>query len=167
MSGVRSGVGEARSARNRTRSALARGYPAPVTTDPSPVPAAGARAVRATLLVMAGAVLALGVLGIGLALMAGDSLDPWPGLTMMLVGQAAALPSLVLAATGHARARSGRDPGARRLRRVLRATPVGLAVALVVATAVWVWWDPGMWMPTLACALVAAQVGLLARLLSR
>ncbi|MGO1174091.1 MAG: hypothetical protein ACTMKU_07290, partial [Actinomycetaceae bacterium] len=98
---------------------------------------------------------------------AGDSLDPWPGLTMMLVGQAAALPSLALAAAGHARARSGRDPGARRLRRVLRATPVGLAVALVVATAVWVWWDPGMWMPTLACALVAAQVGLLARLLSR
>lgn len=127
----------------------------------------GAGAVRTTLLVMAGAVVALGLLGLGLAAMAGDVLDPWPGLTMMLVGQAAALPSLALAAVGHRRAQAGHDPGAARLRRVLRATVPGLAVALLVAVAAWVWWDPDLWLTTVTTALVAAQVGLLARLLAR
>ncbi|MGC5615225.1 hypothetical protein [Georgenia sp. Z1491] len=144
-----------------------------MTTDPAPspeerpAPPTGARAVRTTLLVMAGAVGALGVLGIGLVAMSGDALSPWPGLTMMLLGQAAALPALALAALGHRRALAGRDPGAARLRAVLRATGPTLLVALVLAVGVWAWWDPGLWLPTVGCALVAAQVGLLARLLSR
>ncbi|MGC5627485.1 hypothetical protein ACPYO6_04440 [Georgenia sp. Z1344] len=139
----------------------------PPGPEDAPARPPGSRAVRATLLVMAGAIGALGVLGLGLAAMAGDVLSPWPGLTMMLIGQAAALPALVLAALGHRRALVGDDPGAARLRKVLRVTPPVLVLALGIAFALWFWREPELWLPTLGCALVAAQVGLLARLLSR
>lgn len=127
----------------------------------------GARAVRVTLVVMACAVLGLGVLGLALVAISGETLSPWPGLTMVLLGQLAALPALAAAALGLHRSHTGRDPGAARVRTVLRRTPVPLLVALVAAFGLWAWWEPDMWLPTLGCALVAVQVGLLARLLSR
>lgn len=116
---------------------------------------------------MVGCVVVLGVLGAGLTAMAGDTLDPWPGLTMMLLGQAGALPVITLAALGLRRAARGEDPRARSVRHTLRLTAPILLAVLVVAVLAWVWAAPGAWVSTVACALVAAQVAIVCRLLSR
>ncbi|MGO1560361.1 MAG: hypothetical protein ACTHW7_00865 [Actinomycetaceae bacterium] len=138
---------------------------APASDAPSPP--AGIRAIRMTLLAMAGCVVVLGVLGTGLAAMSGDALDPWPGLTMMLVGQAGAIPALAASLLALRRAVAGRDPGASGVRRVLRLTAPVLLGVLLVAVAAWMWAAPGAWLSTVACALVAAQVAIISRLLSR
>jgi hypothetical protein len=120
-----------------------------------------------TLVAMAGCVVVLGVLGMGLAAMAGDVLDPWPGLTMMLIGQAGAIPALVASVLALRRAAAGDDPRAGGVRRVLQLTAPVLLGALLVAVAAWVWVAPGAWLSTVACALVAAQAAIISRLLSR
>ena len=134
-------------------------------SDAPPTPA-GIRPIRLTLVAMAGCVVVLGVLGAGLAAMAGDVLDPWPGLTMMLVGQAGAIPALAASLLGLRRAAAGKDPRASAVRRVLRLTAPALLAALLVAVAAWVWAAPGAWLSTVACALVAAQVAIISWLLS-
>ncbi|WP_143427032.1 hypothetical protein [Georgenia soli] len=137
-----------------------------------PEDAAVARAVRAlriTLLVCAGACVALGLMGAALVLLTADSGALWPGLTLLAAGQVAGLLGAAAAGLGLRRVLTGTEPQpvTRRVRATLGRLGTALAVALAAGAAVWIVVRPTAWVAILACALVSAQLVVVLRFLRR
>ncbi|MFC7407052.1 hypothetical protein [Georgenia alba] len=127
-----------------------------------------ATALRTALIATAGACVGLGVLGAALVLLSGDT-DPWPGLSLLLAGQATALVAAVVSGIGLRRVLTGSAPQGVTpwVRRTLsRLVPVLLAV-LVTGVAAWIALRPGAWLAVVTCALVTAQLAAMLRWLSR
>lgn len=161
-------------------------YGSPVTSPPPDVIVAGT--IRALTRALLAACLAAGALGVGavavLTLAGGSATGLAPVLSLLALGQVAALASAVVAGLGlratlrdpaggppggdatsedAARARAARGVTARRLAVLARVT----LAACVVAVAAWALVDPGAVLGALAGAVVAAQVAVLAEIVGR
>ncbi|MFH5821969.1 hypothetical protein [Georgenia sp. AZ-5] len=127
------------------------------------------RALRTTLMVCAGACLALGAMGLAIALLTGTGGPVLPGLTMLAAGQSVALAAAAVAGLGLRRVLRGAEPHAvtTAVRARLGTCERVLAAALVLGGAGWVALRPGAVVAVVACALVSAQLAVVLHLLRR
>ncbi|MCK6209769.1 hypothetical protein KZX45_04345 [Georgenia sp. EYE_87] len=139
------------------------------TAPPEGAVARAARALRIALLVCAGACVALGLMGAGLALLTRDDAALWPGLTLLGVGQLAGLAGATVAGLGLRRVLTGSAPRdvTPRVRATLGRLGTVLGAVLVTGAAAWILARPSAWVAVLACALVSAQLVAVLRFLRR
>ncbi len=126
------------------------------------------RALRIALAVTAGACVGLGGLGAALVLLSGE-VDPWPGLSLLLLAQAVTL--VAAAVTGLGLRRVLRGGESRAVTRGVRAAYDWLAsvlgALLVLGVTAWMLARPDAWLAVCACALVGAQAIVVLRYLRR
>lgn len=145
--------------------------PAPAATPAEPARAGSvrsARALRITLVATAAACIVLGLIGLGVALLAGsDDEVMWPGLSLLALAQAVAL--VATGAAGWGLRRLLRGDEARhvtdRVRAVLRVLEIVLLVLLVVGAVVWIVARPATTVAVVSSAVVGAQVALVLHIL--
>lgn len=130
--------------------------------------AKAARALRITLFSAAAACIVLGVIGLGIALLAGDHDEIiWPGLSLLALAQFVALIATGTAAWGLRRLVKGAEPRpvTDRVRTTLRALEYALLILLVIGAAVWIVVRPSVAVSAVSSAIVGAQVALVLHLL--
>lgn len=130
----------------------------------------GIAALRAVLTTVVAGVLALGVMALALVLLVGpDSGLLWPGVSVLLVGQAVGLVAAALAGWALRQVLVGQDPARARatLARRLRPTAIALVTACLATAAGWGITHAGALVPALVCAVVAAQLAVVLEVLRR
>ncbi|MHB1064789.1 MAG: hypothetical protein ACYC1Z_09960 [Georgenia sp.] len=127
-----------------------------------------ARALRITLISAAAACIVLGLIGLGIALLAGDDDEiMWPGLSLLALAQFVALIATGTAGWGLRRLRKDAEPRpvTDRVRATLRALEYALLILLVIGAAVWIVVRPSAAVSAVSSAIVGAQVALVLHLL--
>ncbi|WP_341360204.1 hypothetical protein V5H98_02975 [Georgenia sp. M64] len=137
--------------------------------DPAEPAVRATRALRTTLLATAGASVALGVLGLLVAVLTSGSSTMWPGVSLFAVGQLVALTAAALTWRGLRRVVAGAAP--RTVTTAVRSWLGRLAVAELVLLAVvagaWLLLRPEAVVAVVACVLVSAQLAALLHVLRR
>lgn len=135
--------------------------------------ARGQRALRTAMLATLGSAFVLGVLALAIVILAarpGSPVVVWPGLSTLLVGQAAALgggAACFLGLTRVLRAPEDPAPALAGSEAGLRRLEGGLPIALVLVSAAWLLDSPGAALQALVCSLVSAQYVLVSRAVRR
>jgi hypothetical protein len=135
---------------------------------PSPTDRA-VRALRTTLLVCAGACVALGVMGLAVALLTQDAAALWPGASLLGAGQLAMLVAAAVAGLGLRAVLRGDEPRpvTTRVRGHLATVRTVLLVVLALGVVAWIVARPSAVVAVVACGLVSAQAAVLLHLLKR
>ncbi|WP_448073495.1 hypothetical protein [Georgenia yuyongxinii] len=140
-------------------------------TLPDPASPAGraVRALRTTLQVSAGACVALGIMGLAVALLTEDTSALWPGATLLGAGQLAMLVAAAVAALGLRAVVRGAEPRpvTTRVRGHLATVRTVLAVVLALGVVAWILVRPSAVVAIVASGLVSAQAAVLLHLLKR
>lgn len=132
--------------------------------------ARGITALRAVLAIVVAGVLALGVMALALVVLVSPGSDLlWPGVSVLLVGQAVGLVAAAFAGWALRAVLVGQEPARARaaLARRLRPTAIGLVVACLATACAWGLTDAGALVPALVCAVVAAQLAVVLEVLRR